>query len=269
MVSEKQIVGIMINPDLTEAIDERGTFDKSRDVNIPLPLSQGEEMPEREVAKEQDAQGIKKEEDIDRIVTYLLERGRYRDAMLFVVGINTGLRRSDLVSLRFGDLIDERGFFIEDVKLVEIKTRSTRSKIVNRHIYLNEAVRKIIRIYLEHKPSSRGELMFRSERNGKNSGKGLSHTGVDKIFKPVTEKLGIEGRHSTHFLRKTFSYHLLMKSAGDKHLDSRSVEWLQMTLGHSSSSTTLKYAGYQSEEVQRFYKSLNLGLNAINKYLNK
>ena len=40
-----------------------------------------------------------------------------------------------------------------------------------------------------------------------------------------------------------------------------------MTLGHSSQMTTLRYAGYQGKEIKEFYSSLNLGLEAIKRYI--
>ncbi len=268
---------ISLSPELVDAFLNRGTFDKSRAFNIPLQIEKTSDVPEREVAVEQSAEPIADEKDINKIVNFLLEKERFRDAMLFVVGINTGLRYSDLVSLRFSDVIDEDGFFVEDLKLIEIKTRNTKGKKrgsekakahpVNRHLYLNEAIRRIICIYLEHNKVSRGDLMFRSTGNrGKNLEKGLSHTAVDNIFKPLTKTLEIEGRYSTHFMRKTFSYHLLMKTRSNSGLNPRSVEWLQLTLGHSSAATTLKYAGYQRREIRGFYDSLNLGLDAIKQY---
>lgn len=273
---------ISLSPDFISAINERGTLDKERAFNIPLPIDRSTgDSPAREVAVEQSAEPIVDEADVGRMVSYLLEHDRFRDAMLLVVGVNTGLRYSDLVSLRFADIIDENGYFIEDVKLIEIKTRNTRGKKrgeeapskahpVNRHLYLNEAVRKMVCLYLERTPAARGDLLFKSKsNNGKNDDRGLSHTAVDNIFKPLTKQLGIDGRYSTHFMRKTFSYHLLLKAKNTNGLNPRSVEWLQMTLGHSSQMTTLRYAGYQSKEIREFYSSLNLGLDAVTSYISR
>lgn len=272
---------IALSPDFVSAVTNRGTLDKDRAFNIPLPIDKSTgNSPVREVAAEQSAEPIVDESDINKMVACLLEHERFRDAMLLVIGVNTGLRYSDLVSLRFSDIIDESGYFIEDVKLIEIKTRNTRGRKkddsetkprpVNRHLYLNEAVRRMVCLYLEHVKATRGDLLFKSlSNNGKNEDRGLSHTAVDNIFKPLTKKLGIEGRYSTHFMRKTFSYHLLMRAKDSNSLNQRNVEWLQMTLGHSSQMTTLRYAGYQSKEIREFYSSLNLGLDAIVRYINK
>ena len=59
-----------------------------------------EEIEEKELAESKAAEPIKDKEDIRRISEYLVEQGRYRDNMLFIVGINVGLRVSDLIELR-------------------------------------------------------------------------------------------------------------------------------------------------------------------------
>jgi hypothetical protein len=52
------------------------------------------------------ADPIKSIADIDKVCNFLLSHKRYRDYMMFVVGINFGLRVSDLTRLRFQDLIN-------------------------------------------------------------------------------------------------------------------------------------------------------------------
>ena len=54
-----------------------------------------------ELAQEHAAEPIKNLEDIFAISEYLISEKRYRDNMLFIVGINFGLRVSDLRMLRF------------------------------------------------------------------------------------------------------------------------------------------------------------------------
>ena len=48
-----------------------------------------------ELAPEHAAEPIKSMSDIALISKYLIDHGRYRDNMLFIVGINFGLRASD------------------------------------------------------------------------------------------------------------------------------------------------------------------------------
>lgn len=247
------------------------------ETSMPLPIAPSEyDTDDIQVKKEQDAQPITDKNDIDRMVRYLLAKKRWRDAMLLVFGINTGLRYSDLVRIRFKNIIDDDGFFREELILIEQKTSNTKGKKkgsdkanpINRHIYLNEAVRKIVRIYLEHKEASMDDLLFYNEsHNYKNIGKGMSPTCINSIFKKLTAELGIEGRHSTHFLRKTFSYHFLSTPAIESRIDSRRLQWLQYTLHHSDMMTTLRYAGFLDGEIKNLYSSLNLGLSAIDEFV--
>lgn len=289
-----QVVGLntqfmeLVGAEIREAVEDRGVRDPNRAVNLPLQIAPAEdETLVREVAVERSAEPIASEEDINRVVSELLQQERYRDAMLFVVGINMGLRQSDLVTLRFNDLIDSENYFKDCFKLIEIKTRNTRgTKVVvnengektrkrvaprkNRTIYINEAVRKIVRIYLDNVPSKRDDLLFHSHsNNSKNNGKGLSHTAIDNIFKKLLADMGVTGRYSTHFMRKTFCFHFLERIAESSGINTRGAEWLQYTLGHANLATTLRYSGYRASEDKTYYNLLNLGLEAINEYLGK
>ena len=52
---------------------------------------------------------IRDRKKITQIKNMLIGAKRYRDLLLFVVGINSALRISDLLALRIGDLVDEIG----------------------------------------------------------------------------------------------------------------------------------------------------------------
>ena len=51
---------------------------------------------------------IRDRKKIAQIKNLLRGQGRYRDLLLFVVGINTALRISDLLQLRIGHFLDEQ-----------------------------------------------------------------------------------------------------------------------------------------------------------------
>ena len=66
---------------------------------------------------------IRKKEDINLIKEYYLKNGKYRDYALFVVGINTSLRISDILNMRWNDIYDfEYQRFREHLFLNEQKT---------------------------------------------------------------------------------------------------------------------------------------------------
>jgi hypothetical protein len=75
---------------------------------------------------------IRDHKKIAQIKNLLRGQGQYRDLLLFVVGINTALRISDLLQLRLGHFMDEKGhlrnrFWIKEQKRGECKLTSTPS----------------------------------------------------------------------------------------------------------------------------------------------
>lgn len=214
------------------------------------------EKVEADLAEDHTSEPIKSTEDIARISAYLIEHERYRDNMLFIVGINFGLRVSDLIQLRFSQLIDDDFSFRTTFPVLEKKTRNTRKVQRNRYITINEAVMEAVELYLKHTPRKLDDYMFRSESNrGGNENKPISRMSVDRMLKEVCQTLGIKAKVATHTLRKTFGYHQMVMSGNDP----RKLLLLQKIFGHSSSMQTLEYIGITQEEIEDAYLGLNLG----------
>lgn len=220
-----------------------------------------------DIVEEHDAEPIKNLEDISRISDYFLAKGKYRDNMLFILGINFGLRISDLRTLRFGNLINDNFTFKDKFPVFEKKTRNTRKKKVNRYITINIAVIEAVTTYLEHTPGvTLSDCMFVSEStNGtRDMNKPISSRSVNRTLKTVAKDLGLNMRLSTHSLRKTFCYHQMLMS----HNDSRKLMLLQKMLNHSSPMQTLTYIGITYEEIEQAYSNLNLGSKEYNYLVN-
>ena len=217
-----------------------------------------------ELAPEHTSEPIKSMDDIVAISRFLIANNRYRDNMLFIVGINFGLRVSDLRVLRFSNLINDNLTFKDSFPVFEKKTRNTRKKKKNRHITINTAVVEAITLYLENTPNVRlSDYMFRSVSNrGGNLNEPLSIKSIDRILKGIANDLDINVKVSTHTLRKTFCYHQMLMSNNDN----RKLMLLQKMLNHSSPAQTLDYIGITSEEIQEAYSRLNLG-SELHSYL--
>ena len=102
-----------------------------------------------EVVPEHTSEPIKSVDDIYMISQFLIDQKRYRDNMLFIVGINFGLRVSDLRELRFCNLINSNFTFKDTFPIFEKKTRNTRKKKKNRYITINNAVMESVVLYLD------------------------------------------------------------------------------------------------------------------------
>lgn len=241
-----------------------GTLRENRRLSPGL-LAPAKEKVDQELAPEHTSEPIKNMDDIMRISEYLIANGRWRDNMLFIVGINFGLRVSDLRMLRFSNLINDNLTFKDTFPVFEKKTRNTRKKKKNRYITINTAVIEAVTLYLEHTEGvCLSDYMFRSEsRRGSNVNAPLTIKSVDRILKGIANELNLSMKVSTHTLRKTFCYHQMLMS----HNDPRKLLLLSKMLGHSSLAITLDYIGLTGEEMEEAYRGLNLGSYSHN-YLN-
>ena len=70
---------------------------------------------------------IKDKKQIEKVKN-ILRKTNLRDYLLFVMGINVGLRISDLLKLKFRDLIDDKGNILDVIKIKEVKTGLGRRK---------------------------------------------------------------------------------------------------------------------------------------------
>lgn len=233
----------------------------ARVLNAGLIAPATEDVNE-ELAVEHAAEPIKNIEDINLISDYLIENKRYRDNMLFVVGINFGLRCSDLRVLRFGNIINDNLTFKNCFPVFEKKTRNTRKRKKNRYITINNAVVEAVTLYLENtKNVSLSDYMFQSEsNNGVRSGKPLTIQSINRILKGIANELSLNVKMSSHTLRKTFCYHQMVMSNND----GRKLLLLQKMLNHSTPAQTLDYIGITSEEIEEAYMKLNLGSKTEN-----
>ncbi len=215
-----------------------------------------------EIAPEHAAEPIKSMEDIFAVSQFLIDNKKYRDNMLFIVGINFGLRASDLRQLRFSNLINENLVFRDNFPVFEQKTRNTRKRKKNRYITINNAVIEAVTLYLSNTENvSLSDYMFRSEAvNSGGVNTPLTVRSIDRILKGIASDVGLSTKVSTHTLRKTFCYHQMVMS----HNDSRKLLLLQKMLNHSSPAQTLDYIGITSEEIDEAYKKLNLGSKTCN-----
>ena len=220
----------------------------------------------REIADEHAADPIKDMQTIFRISEFLINQNRYRDNMLFIVGINFGLRVSDLLVLRFSDIINPDCSFKDSFAILEKKTSNTRRVKKNRYISINTAVMEAVTLFLENTPGVRlSDYLFKSESNrGRNSSNPLRRESVDRILKSIARDLCLDMHISTHTLRKTFGFHQMVMSGNDP----RKLLLLQKIFGHSTSAMTLEYIGITSDEIEDAYRNMNLGSKEFNYLVN-
>jgi integrase len=166
-----------------------------------------------------------------------------RNRMMWIVGINIGLRASDLRKLKWGDIFNEDGTFRDGVRKSEQKTDKYKT------FFLNKYVMTAITEYIEefNIKVDRDHLVFRSKEGG-----ALEVRSICRIIKEATEACGININTGSHTMRKTFGYHWYMAHQGDVN----ALTHLQRLFNHSSPQVTLAYIGIKDEESKQFYNDL-------------
>ena len=248
----------------SQAIDVAKVVASRRQLDEGMLLPASGDFQE-ELAQEHTPDPIKSIEDIERIASYFIQKERYRDHMLFVLGINLGLRASDLRMLRFSHLIDENFCFKRTFPILEKKTKNTRKVQKNRYLTINDAIVDAVTLYLQHTTGCKlDDYLFPCHSNrGINSGEPIHRNSIERILKEAASELGIKAKVATHTLRKTFGYHQMMMSGNDP----RKLLLLQKIYGHSSAAQTLDYIGLTPEEIEDAYLNLNLaGKNCYAKF---
>jgi site-specific recombinase XerD len=172
-----------------------------------------------------------------------LKRKNPRNFLLFTLGINTGLRISDLLKLKVEDVQDERGKIKEYLDLNEKKTKKQRL------IYLNDEAKNALEYFLDKTGIyDLSRYLFISDKTKIN--KPISRIRAWQLIQSWCREAGIKTRIGTHTLRKTMGYQ--MRIAGV------AIEIIQEVLGHQSISMTKRYLGITDDEVTKAFKNFNL-----------
>lgn len=176
-----------------------------------------------------------------------------RNKMMFLIGINVGLRASDLCGLRYNFFVNDNGTFKDFYTLQPKKTKKT-GKFVK--IFFNQTVRKAIENYISEYPvEDLNEYLFKSRKGDGH----ITEISLGRIIKDTAREVGIDRNICSHSLRKTWAY-TIWHNAEDK---SKALVMLQQCLNHSDSITTMRYIGIMDEEKKDMYESIDLGLEYI------
>jgi len=178
---------------------------------------------------------IRSQKDIDRIKNLL--KAQPRNLALFMFGINTNLRASDLVRISVSQVAGLRPG--DSFEIREKKTGKLR------RITLNTGLHQAVNAWLDVADPNDDDPLFRSQRCTS-----LTVSSVHRLVKGWCRQISLRGNYGSHTLRKTWGYH-----AWKKGID---IPRLMVIFNHSSQKQTLDYLCIQAEEIREVYLKVEL-----------
>lgn len=170
-------------------------------------------------------QPIRDQETIDNIKEFFRkEFGKQgeRNCMMFVLGINTGLRIQDILKFRKRDVIGDQ------IIMNEMKTG--KRKIIQ----INPTLKRELKKYTADMDMD--DYLFPSRQGGKN--KPIKRDMAYKIMRKAADEFDLVDI-GTHTLRKTFGYHMYQKT--------KDITLVKRLLNHSNESITMGYIGMDQD----------------------
>lgn len=182
---------------------------------------------------------IRDRKKIDAMKKYLRGSSE-RNHCLFTLGINSGLRISDLLRLDICDVVE--GKKVKDrICLRESKTGK------HKEFPISSNAKKAIADYLKTRENYQLDdpLFLSRKQNGY-----LGRWQAYKIINDAARAVGIKEKIGTHTLKKTMGYHA--------YKEGKDITLIQKLFNHSAPSITLAYIGITQEDLDNVYLDLNL-----------
>jgi integrase len=185
------------------------------------------------MAKKSHIQKVEPIRDLSKIeeMKSVLRARSERDWFLFCFGLNTGMRISDILSLRYKDLQN-----------THIVIREKKTDKIKRFV-INQELRRMITDYSEGK--NLNEYVFKQKYGTDRITRQYAH----RAFKQAGLDCGMD-YIGTHSMRKTFGYYYYKAT--------KDVATLQEIFNHSAPSITLKYIGIRQEQIDDSLEKFHL-----------
>lgn len=193
------------------------------------------------------AQPIRTKQELERFMDYYKRvQVQPRNQLLIVMGLNTALRISDLLSLRWQDVYDARRHrWKSHIMLTEEKTGKETC------IFVNDPIRSALYMYhacwteLYGEKVSSEKYLFRGK-----SFAPISRVQAYRIVRKAAEACNLSGVISPHSLRKTFGYHAWKQGI--------SPVLLMEIYHHSSYRITKRYLGIEQDDRDEVFRNICL-----------
>lgn len=178
--------------------------------------------------------------DAMNLIRKLAKDGNYKISLLIALGCFTGLRISDILALRWNQILNADEFTV-----IEKKTGKARTIRIN--VQLRQHIKEC---YEQIKPTGVHSPILISQK-----GTVFSVQRINIILKEVKKKYKLKIKNfSCHSLRKTFGRQVYNMNSDNSEL---ALVKLMELFNHSSVAITKRYLGLRQEELLNTYDCLS------------
>ena len=177
--------------------------------------------------------------DAMNLIRKLAKDDNYKMSLLIALGCFTGLRISDILALRWNQILG-----VDEFTIIEKKTGKKRT------LRLNPQLQKHIQECYEHiKPIGVKAPILVSQK-----GTIFTTQAINRILKDIKKKYKVKIKNfSCHSLRKTFGRQVYNMNSENAEL---ALVKLMELFNHSSVAITKRYLGLRQEEILETYDCL-------------
>lgn len=178
-------------------------------------------------------------EEVDRLLDFTCDNDfSFRNRCILELLYSTGLRISELVSLKLENIVLDEAF-------VKVMGKGSKERIVP----LNDVALDYLEKYIKEVRPRMLKGVTTDDLFLNNHGKGLTRQAVFKVIKKRAEEIHLKKSISPHTLRHSFATHLLQNGAD--------IRFIQELLGHAELGTTEIYTHIANETLKRDYDEYN------------
>lgn len=188
--------------------------------------------------------------ELKKIKRYYREvKPNKRNSLLVVCGLNTALRISDILKLRWKDVYNEN--LLSFKSHIDVKEQKTGKKTT---VFINKNLKEAFASFLKDIIAKKGKLCEVMEQfiflGQKSNDKPISRIQAFRIISEAAVKCLLSHKVSCHSLRKTFGYHAWKKGVSPALLTS--------IYNHSSYKITTRYLGIEQDDRDEVFELVNL-----------
>lgn len=185
-------------------------------------------------------------EDLKKLRKYFKSNDKVVILALINIGVNVGLRISDLSKIRFEDINSD---YV--VKLKEKKTKKMREIKLN--TVCQKSIEELKKYYETLGYSKERGFLFKSLNRKyvkELFDKPISTVSISKYLNQAKADLNISYPIGTHSLRKTWGHTV--------HRGTLDIALVMSIFNHSSAEQTLKYIGIEQEMINKVYDKFKI-----------